>query len=985
MPCIGIQRRRKNDVRLMRFVGSSAVERLKHLLSAVGQFIAKCRPHLEDAVRKAEFENVSGDRRISALVPQVDLLPCLRSTGLIFHHTQCLRILGRKRHRPPFSKYSDKPSIATEAVKRFPESSQETSDCRLRTRFLWVSAPSHPEIGCFTLKRTILFSPVPYLLQLPYRAGQKPPCSPYFAMKNRCTSLLVALLEIAGLSGATVAIQLVTAAANLFVPFACSADSQPTILAQGARNVRDYGAVGDGVTDDTQAFLRALQIDRDLQPLTTNPRVPQDLYNKRGASVYVPPGTYLLCATVALWGGTHFFGEPRNWPTLKLKDRATGFGTAPHTPLDFNVNNPGSYNPNQDPATGNVNPLITVVNGYGTVNGHLVSNNWYQYSGFVSTNPEKHPNGSTNNTFAVYMENFILDLGHNPGAIGISWNTAQQSALRNIIINAANAFGGVQTALGGGGGVITNVEVDGGRVGIYYFYTSQELFRSCKFKNQKEYSLVISPALASGAGAFIDMQFDNTGPVVTYDAFCTNFYDCQFTNMPGPSYVYGYGGNAGRYLHVENLSFDAVSTVPSFMTAFLSGGVVSNYQNVSTIYNGSALTADDPRNSQVVLGKPYEIREMPLPSCACVNVTTLGVVPDGLTDNTTAIQSALNRYKELYFPGGVYLVSDTLTVPAGSRLWMGKSLMPNQDPFAYFSSRPPWGSTNVYSSSYGIYLIPGSSHFSDPNTRRPLFHVIGEGTGKPTYISGFAVYHYAPGGIPLVWEADQSSAMFDSHFQRFNDQYAELFYTNSTNEARYRTALSVSNEPTIRIKSGGYIENAECDNGCPVLGDANIAGGFYVTSTEPLWLYTIQPEHYTHFGLVLDGASNVTIVHTQYERALPPFVPAGWSAGTCPGTVQDFSQFMMLKSSSNIHISNALVGAHSPDRSFDILVQNCHNTRIFAADGWISTPMIKEIVGGTTTYYNCDVNPDVLATYMGDPSYPCTAGDYIGFFGGYVC
>jgi hypothetical protein len=58
-------------------------------------------------------------------------------------------------------------------------------------------------------------------------------------MKNRSTSLLVALLEIAGLSGATVAIQLVTAAANLFVPFACSADSQPTFLA--LRNVSDYG------------------------------------------------------------------------------------------------------------------------------------------------------------------------------------------------------------------------------------------------------------------------------------------------------------------------------------------------------------------------------------------------------------------------------------------------------------------------------------------------------------------------------------------------------------------------------------------------------------------------------------------------------------------------------------------------------------------------------------------------------------------------
>ena len=212
-----------------------------------------------------------------------------------------------------------------------------------------------------------------------------------------------------------------------------------------------------------------------------------------------------------------------------------------------------------------------------------------------------------------------------------------------------------------------------------------------------------------------------------------------------------------------------------------------------------------------------------------------------------------------------------------------------------------------------------------------------------------------------------------------------LFVTSSANEAKYRTALSVSNEPTIWIKSGGYIENAWCYNGCPVLGDANIAGGFYVTSTEPLWLYTIQPEHYSHFGLVLDGASNVTIVHTQYERSLPPFVPAGYSAGTYPGTVQDFSRFIMLKNSSNIHISNALVSSGSPDRSYDILVQNYTNTRIFAACGWVSTPVIKEIAGGTTTYYNCDVNPDVLSAYTANPKYPCTPQNYIGFFGGYVC
>jgi len=51
-----------------------------------------------------------------------------------------------------------------------------------------------------------------------------------------------------------------------------------------------------------------------------------------------------------------------------------------------------------------------------------------------------------------------------------------------------------------------------------------------------------------------------------------------------------------------------------------------------------------------------------------VNVKTFGTKGDGKTDDTNAIQEAINSLKErqtLYFPNGIYLVSNTLIYPAG--------------------------------------------------------------------------------------------------------------------------------------------------------------------------------------------------------------------------------------------------------------------------------------------------------------------------------
>lgn len=70
-------------------------------------------------------------------------------------------------------------------------------------------------------------------------------------------------------------------------------------------NVKDYGAIGDGVVDDTSAFQVAINA----------------VKQKGGGTVFVPTGTYSL-KPIFLKGNVHLRGENRDKSILKLADDA---------------------------------------------------------------------------------------------------------------------------------------------------------------------------------------------------------------------------------------------------------------------------------------------------------------------------------------------------------------------------------------------------------------------------------------------------------------------------------------------------------------------------------------------------------------------------------------------------------------------------------------------------------------------------------------
>lgn len=206
-----------------------------------------------------------------------------------------------------------------------------------------------------------------------------------------------------------------TGAALLAGPLPFPPDFNTSVSENKARSVKDYGAKGDGVTDDTAAIQRALNDGR--RDAAGNPLHPSNQdWNGRTKRLFFPKGTYLVSQTLD-WVGccATLFGQGSGSTIIKLKNGSTGFA---------------------DPTL--PKPVILTPTG--------------------------------NMSFKQYILDMAIDTGTgNPGAVGISYISSNAGSLRNVVVRSGDGAGVIgvdMTRKWPGPLLLKNVKVSGFNYGI---------------------------------------------------------------------------------------------------------------------------------------------------------------------------------------------------------------------------------------------------------------------------------------------------------------------------------------------------------------------------------------------------------------------------------------------------------------------------------------------------------------------------------------
>lgn len=546
-----------------------------------------------------------------------------------------------------------------------------------------------------------------------------------------------------------------------------------------------FAVRGDGIHDDTHGIQAAID------------RAGSD---RSGGLVFVPSGTYLLTDTVNVWPGVRIIGYGPQRPLFRL---------APSSP------------------------------------GFVEGNDKYMFffSGGRGTEPGDPPRDGSPGTFYSGLSNVDIEVGEgNRAAVGVRFHVAQHCSLSHMNIDLADARAGLSDI----GNLVEDLHITGGDYGIDTSRSAPGwpiVVLDCTFEEQRTAAI-----RSREAGlAIVRPMIRNTPAAVVMEPGVPDqlwISDGTFENISGPAIVVSRSGNARTQVGLENI---ACRNVPDL--AFLRetgtqfAGAGPSYL-VDRFTHGLHLGRDgSPREMGTVLNaRPVDELPTPIasdipalpPSETWVNVRSLGVIGDGLTDNTAALQSAIAEHRVLYFPTGWYNVSDTLTLREDSVL------------------------IGMHPARTIINLPDDTPAFVGGGASKTLIETPRGGTN---IVTGIGVYtgQRNPRAVAVKWQAGARSLLDDVRFHGGHGTFppGQPYARTRKGDRDYWNTQPAS--LLVTGGGGGVLKNIWTPN-------PHARSGLHISGTAtPGRLYAMSAEHHVDHEVIIENASDWRFFGLQFE------------------------------------------------------------------------------------------------------------------------
>ena len=465
----------------------------------------------------------------------------------------------------------------------------------------------------------------------------------------------------------------------------------------------------------------------------------------------------------------------------------------------------------------------------------------------------KEPKDANAGTFYSAITNIDFRIEeNNPGAICIRAHFAQHGFISHCHFDLGDGLAGLFDV----GNEMEDLTFQGGKYGIVCRMTSPGwpfALLDCVFDGQKETAILSS---MTGFTAF-RLHIRNTRKA--FDLYLPQSWekmyleDCIFENISEEAITSYQSDNVIQQMNICRLRCKNVPVL-------IKRADINEYvRREETCYEVEEYTygyvmsdSEEASMQEIMKCRPLtelgEIQKGDIPALypmeQWVSVKKYGAVGDGETDDTEALRLALAKEKVLYFPQGIYRVSDTIVLPEGVSLY-GFSPITTQ-----------------------IAIVDDTPAFSGFGTPKP---VVETAVGGFACINGIGIETAGknPRAVGIKWMAGENSYMNDVKFlgghgwmlRDGRNAYAYLY--NPSRTADYDPDRIWDNQyASLWITNGGGGVFKDIWSASPYTQT-----GITITNTSTKGrMYAISLEHHVRFEMQLYRVSNWTFYAFQTEE-----------------------------------------------------------------------------------------------------------------------